>query len=256
MWPFHFRPCCHLSSLHKRTIYSSFPATLITIESGWWLAGVLNPCGCLKGRYGSQLTERLASWVCNAWPLPKSNANTWATFPWTLHITDLLPRSNTNTWATFPWTLHTTDPLSRFNTNTWATFPWTLHITDPLPRSNTNTWATFPWTLHTTFWAEQQCLLHYCTHTQTHTYTHAHAYTHIHTHTHTQTTHNTNLWVQCETLELRFLKCSIKWDVLTFCFSPVSASLLHSFYSLVIMTEPYASHDANKIEPRIPVPRC
>ena len=30
----------------------------------------------------------------------------------------------------------------------------------------------------------------------------------------------------------RFLKCSIKWDVLTFCFSPVSASLLHSFYSL------------------------
>jgi hypothetical protein len=43
---------------------------------------------------------------------------------------------------------------------------------------------------------------------------------------------HTNLWVQCETLELRFLKCSIKWDVLTFCFSPVSASLLHSFYSL------------------------
>ena len=42
----------------------------------------------------------------------------------------------------------------------------------------------------------------------------------------------TNLWVQCETLELRFLKCSIKWDVLTFCFCPVSASLLHSFYSL------------------------
>jgi len=41
-----------------------------------------------------------------------------------------------------------------------------------------------------------------------------------------------NLWVQCETLELGFLKCSIKWDVLTFCFSPVSASLLHSFYSL------------------------
>ena len=41
-----------------------------------------------------------------------------------------------------------------------------------------------------------------------------------------------NLWVQCETPELRFLKCSIKWDVLTFCFSPVSASLLHSFNSL------------------------
>jgi hypothetical protein len=67
-----------------------------------------------------------------------------------------------------------------------------------------------------------------------------------------------NLWVQCETLELRFLKCSIKWNVLTFCFSPVSASLLHSFYSLenttlslaylVIMTEPYASHDAREIE--------
>ena len=28
-----------------------------------------------------------------------------------------------------------------------------------------------------------------------------------------------NLWVQCETLELRFLKCSIKWDVLTLLFS-------------------------------------
>ena len=41
-----------------------------------------------------------------------------------------------------------------------------------------------------------------------------------------------SLWVQCETPELRFMKCSIKWDVLTFCFSPVSASLLHSFYSL------------------------
>jgi len=89
-----------------------------------------------------------------------------------------------------------------------------------------------------------------------------------------------NTWTQV-------LKCSIKWDVLTFCFSPVSASLLHSFYSLenttlslayfpppsplffilvfsflpflrflwvvvfsfVIMTEPYASHDASEIEP-------
>jgi len=40
------------------------------------------------------------------------------------------------------------------------------------------------------------------------------------------------LWVQCETPEIRFLKCSIKWDVLTFWFSPVFASLLHSFYSL------------------------
>jgi len=39
------------------------------------------------------------------------------------------------------------------------------------------------------------------------------------------------LWVQCVTPELRFLKCSIKWDVLTFWFSQVSASLLH-FYSL------------------------
>jgi hypothetical protein len=36
----------------------------------------------------------------------------------------------------------------------------------------------------------------------------------------------------CETPELRFLKRSRKWDVLTFWFSPVSASLLHSFYSL------------------------
>jgi len=97
-----------------------------------------------------------------------------------------------------------------------------------------------------------------------------------------------DLWVQCEAPELRFLKCSMKWDVLTFWFSPVSASLLHSFYSLenatlslayfpppsplfyilvfsfltflrflwvvvfslVIMTEPYASHDASKIEPK------
>jgi hypothetical protein len=41
-----------------------------------------------------------------------------------------------------------------------------------------------------------------------------------------------NLWIQCDTPELKFLKCSIKWDVITFCFSPVSASLLHSFYSL------------------------
>jgi hypothetical protein len=40
------------------------------------------------------------------------------------------------------------------------------------------------------------------------------------------------LWVQCGAPELRFLKCSIKWDVLTFWFSPVSASLFHSFYSL------------------------
>jgi len=100
-----------------------------------------------------------------------------------------------------------------------------------------------------------------------------------------QHTH-TRLRIQCETPELRFLKCSIKWDVLTSCFSPVSASLLHSFYSLenttlslayfpspsplfyilvfsfllffrflwvvvfslVIMTEPYASHDASEIE--------
>jgi hypothetical protein len=97
---------------------------------------------------------------------------------------------------------------------------------------------------------------------------------------HTQLTFQ-NLWVQCETPELRFLKCSIKWDVLTFCFSPVSASFLHSFYSLenttpppspflyilafnflpflrflwivvfslVITTEPYASHNASEIEP-------
>jgi hypothetical protein len=34
------------------------------------------------------------------------------------------------------------------------------------------------------------------------------------------------------TPEFRFLRCSTKWDVLTFCFFPVSASLLHSFYSL------------------------
>jgi hypothetical protein len=55
----------------------------------------------------------------------------------------------------------------------------------------------------------------------------AHRATHMY-----PSTSSCNLWVQCETLELRFLKCSIKWDVLTFCFSPVSASLLHSFYSL------------------------
>ena len=94
-----------------------------------------------------------------------------------------------------------------------------------------------------------------------------------------------SLWVQCETPEFRFLKCSIEWDDLTIWFFQVSASLLHSFYSLenttlslayfppsplfyilvlslllflrffwvvvfslVIMTEPYASHDASGIE--------
>jgi len=41
-----------------------------------------------------------------------------------------------------------------------------------------------------------------------------------------------NTWTQV-------LKCSIKWDVLTFCFSPVSASLLHSFY---IKTFPWPWH--------------